>query len=192
MSTTILNLEPIMKLTQEQFHALCAANPEAQLELSAQGELNVMSPTGGETSVWNSEFNADLVLWNRQTGLGKVFDSSGGFSLPNGAERSPDAAWIPLAKWDALAPEERQGFLPLCPDFVLELMSPSDSWPQSQKKMTEYLSNGCRLGWLIDPRGRRTAIYRPGKTVEILNAPKTLFGEAVLPGFVLNVQALWR
>ncbi|MEM8638079.1 MAG: Uma2 family endonuclease [Cyanobacteria bacterium P01_G01_bin.54] len=191
MSITILNLEPILKLTQAQFHALCAANPDAQLELSAQGELNIMSPTGGETSTWNSELNADLVLWNRQTKLGKTFDSSGGFSLPNGAERSPDLAWIPLAKWEALTSEERKGFLPLCPDFALELMSPSDSWPQGQKKMVEYRENGCRLGWLIDPRSRRVAIYQPDQAVEILKTPAVLSGEDVLPGFVLNLQALW-
>lgn len=191
MSTTILNLEPVLTLTQAQFHSLCAANPDAQLELSANGELNVMSPTGGETSTWNAELNADLVLWNRQTKLGKTFDSSGGFSLPNGAERSPDAAWIPLAKWNALTPEERQGFLPLCPDFALELMSPSDSWPQGMKKMAEYMANGCRLGWLIEPRRRQVAIYRAGQPVEILQQPVSLSGETVLPGFVLDVRALW-
>lgn len=151
-----------------------------------------MSPTGGETGVWNAELNADLVIWNRQTGLGKTFDSSTGFSLPNGAQRSPDAAWIPLQTWNDLTPEERRGFLPLCPDFVMELLSPSDSWPQGMKKMEEYMENGCRLGWLMDPQSKRVAIYRSGNSVEILQDPASLSGEDVLEGFVLNLGVLWK
>lgn len=191
MSTTTLNLNAITTLSQEQFYELCAANPEARLELNTKGELIVMPPTGGETSARNSDINLDLGLWNRQAKLGKVFDSSGGFSLPNGAERSPDAAWIPIEKWNSLTPEERRGFLPLCPDFVIELLSPSDSWQQTMKKMEEYQENGCRLGWLIDPKKKRVAIYREGQSPEILDDPKLLSGEDILPGFSLDLSALW-
>ena len=187
MSATTLNLNPVIQLTKEQFYQLCLTNPDTRLELNAQGELIVMSPTGGETSAWNAELIIDLGVWNRQTGLGKTFDSSGGFSLPNGAQRSPDAAWIPLAKWNALTAEEKKGFLPLCPDFIIELLSPSDSWQQGMKKMEEYLENGCRLGWLIEPKNKRVAIYRAQQAVEILEAPTVLSGENVLKGFNLNV-----
>lgn len=191
MSYVALNLNPSTKLTSDQFHALCAANPEAKLERNANGELVVMSPRGGETGAWNAELNADLVIWNRRTSLGKTFDSSTGFSLPNGAERSPDAAWIPLEKWNALSLEERRGFLPLCPDFVMELLSPSDSWSRGKKKMEEYMENSCRLGWLIEPRNKRVAVYRTGKPVEILQDPALLSGEDVMKGFALNLVALW-
>ncbi len=192
MSATTLNLNPIIQLTKEQFYALCETNPDTKLELNAKGELIVMSPTGGETSAWNSELNADLVIWNRQTGLGKTFDSSGGFSLPNGAQRSPDVAWIRLEKWNALTSEEKKGFLPLCPDFVIELLSPSDSWKQGTEKMEEYRENGCRLGWLIEPRNKRVAIYRSQQAVEILEAPNFLSGEDVLKGFNLNLAKIWN
>ena len=187
MSATTLNLNPVIQLTKEQFYQLCITNPDTRLELNAQGELIVMSPTGGETSAWNAELIIYLGVWNRQTGLGKTFDSSGGFSLPNGAQRSPDVAWIPLAKWNALTAEEKKGFLPLCPDFIIELLSPSDSWQQGMKKMEEYLENGCRLGWLIEPKTKRVAIYRVQQAVEILEAPTVLSGENVLKGFNLNV-----
>jgi len=191
MTKTTLNLNPIIKLTQQQFYTLCATNPNTKLELNANGELIVMSPTGGETSTWNAEIIIDLGVWNRQTGLGKTFDSSGGFSLPNGAQRSPDAAWIPLEKWNALTLEEKRGFLPLCPDFVIELLSPSDSWKQGAEKMAEYMSNGCRLGWLIEPRNKRVAIYREKEAVEILEAPNLISGEDVLKGFNLNLAKIW-
>lgn len=192
MSAIVLNLKPIGCLTRQQFHDLCAANPEAKLELNAGGELVIMSPTGGETSMWNAELICDLGLWNRQSQLGKVFDSSGGFSLPNGAERFPDAAWIPLERWNQLTSEEKRGFLPLCPDFAMELLSPSDSWLEGMKKMEEYMSNGCRLGWLIDPQGKRVAVYRVGEPVEIRQAPASLAGETVLEGFELDLQSLWE
>lgn len=192
MTATILNLNPIAKLTKEQFYTLCAANPDIRLELNTKGELIIMSPTGGETSAWNSKLIAALVNWNEQTGLGETFDSSGGFSLPNGAQRSPDAAWIPLEKWNALTLEEKKGFLPLCPDFVIELLSPSDSWKQGLNKMEEYMENGSRLGWLLDPQNKRVAIYRPEQAVEIVEAPTFLSGEDVLEGFTLNIGKIWR
>ena len=192
MTTTTLNLNPIIQLTKQQFYSLCAANPDTKLELNANGELIVMSPTGGETSAWNSKLIAALVNWNEETGLGQTFDSSGGFSLPNGAQRSPDAAWIPWEKWDTLTLEEKKGFLPLCPDFVIELLSPSDSWKQGTEKMEEYLDNGCRLGWLLEPRNKRVAIYRSHQAVEILENPNYLSGEDVLKGFTLNVGKIWQ
>jgi len=128
MSTIALNLEPILTLTREQFYQLCESNPKAKLERNSHGVLIVMAPAGGETSAQNFELYLDLGQWNRQTKKGKAFDSSGGFALPNGADRSPDLAWITIEKWNALSAEERRGFLPLCPDFAVELLSPSDSW----------------------------------------------------------------
>jgi Uma2 family endonuclease len=192
MTRFTLDLSSIVTLTRTEFHKLCAANPDMKLERSASGELIVMSPTGGETGNHNSELTAEVVVWNKQTQLGKTFDSSTGFALPQGGDRSPDVAWIPLAKWEALTPEERRGFLPLCPDFVIELLSPSDSWSQGQKKMEEYRENGCRLGWLLDPQTKRVGIYRPGQPVQILETPDTLSGEDVLPGLVLDAQFLWQ
>jgi Uma2 family endonuclease len=138
MSSFTLDLSPIVTLTREQFHKLCAANSDMKLERSAKGELIVMSSTGGETGNRNSELNLEVALWNRQRQLGKTFDSSTGFSLPQGGDRSPDVAWITLERWNALTPEQRRGFLPLCPDFVIELLSPSDSWKEGQRKMEEY------------------------------------------------------
>jgi Uma2 family endonuclease len=191
MTAYTVNLDPIMKLTREQFYELCAANPELKLERNANGELVIMSPTGGETGAWNSDITIDLGIWNRQNATGKTFDSSTGFSLPRGSDRSPDAAWISIEKWNALTPEQRKKFLPLCPDFAIELLSPTDSWIKGLAKMQEYQDNGCRLGWLIDPERKRVAIYRLGQSVEILEAPVSLSGEDVLLGFVLNLESIW-
>ncbi|MFS8897195.1 Uma2 family endonuclease, partial [Synechococcus sp. R3-13] len=129
--------------------------------------------------------------WNRQSGRGKSFDSSTGFSLPSGSDRSPDLAWIPIEKWEALDPETRQGFLPLCPDFVVEILSPTDSWIQTQAKMQEYMDNGCRLGWLLDPKAKRVMIYRQGQAPQLVEDPETLSGEDVLPGFTLPIRKIW-
>jgi Uma2 family endonuclease len=191
MTAYTVNLDPIMKLSREQFYQLCAANPELKLERNASGELVIMSPTGGETGAWNSDITTDLGIWNRQSTTGKIFDSSTGFSLPLGSDRSPDAAWIPIEKWNALTPEQRKKFLPLCPDFAVELLSPTDSWIKILAKMQEYQDNGCRLGWLIDPESKRVAIYRLGKPIEILEAPASLAGENILVGFVLNLENIW-
>jgi Uma2 family endonuclease len=133
-----------------------------------------------------------LSLWNEHTELGEVFDSSTGFSLPNGADRSPDAAWIEKSRWDTLTPAQKQKFIPLCPDFLIEILSPTDSLSQTQQKMREYLENGCRLGWLIDRRDRVVEIYRSDLQVEILEYPDRVNGEEVLPGFVLNLDKIWR
>jgi len=187
-----IDLTPIVHLSREQFYELCQANPEAKLERSATEELIVMSPTGGETARQNAHLIAQLYNWNTQAKLGVVFDSSTGFALPNNADRSPDIAWIKLERWQQLTPKERRGFVPLCPDFVIELLSYSDAWQSMDRKMVEYQSNGCRLGWLIDPYDRKVGIYRLGQPVEVLSAPDRLFGEDVLPGFVLDLRFLWE
>ena len=191
MTAFTVSFNSIIELTDDQFYQLCRNNPEIKFERNAKGEVIIMSPTGGETGNRNSEINADFVIWNRRTKLGKVFDSSTCFKLPNGADRSPDVAWIKQQRWDALKPEQRQKFPPICPDFVLELMSPTDRLTVTQAKMEEYLKNGVRLGWLINPQSWQVEIYRPGQVVEVLNSPKTLSGEEVLPGFVLDLHYLW-
>lgn len=191
MLTFTVNLNSIIKLTDEQFYQLCRANPDVKFERNATGEIIIMSPTGGETGNFNSEINADFVIWNRQTKLGKVFDSSTCFKLPNGADRSPDVAWIKQSRWDTLTPEEKEKFPPIAPDFVLELMSPTDSLKETQKKMQEYIENGVKLGWLINRKSRMVEVYRQGKAVELRESPTELSGENVLPGFVLNLQFIW-
>jgi len=150
-----------------------------------------MPPTGGETSNRNAGLTAQIWVWNEQTQLGKVFDSSGGFKLPNGADRSPDASWVKLECWNALTPEQKTKFAPLCPDFVVELLSPSDSLKDTQEKMKEYRDNGARLGWLINRRTKQVEIYRQGQDVEVLENPVTLSGEDVLPGFILDLEPIW-
>ena len=198
MTNYTLNLESI-SLTDEQFFQLCQNNRDLKFERNANGDLVIMSPTGGETGSYNAGLTAQLWLWNQENQLGKVFDSSTGFKLPNGAVReawatpirSPDASWITLEHWNALTPEQRQKFIPLCPDFVIELRSASDRLKTLQEKMQEYIENGLRLGWLINPQDRRVEIYRSGKEVDILESPKSLSGEEVLPGFVLHLQEIW-
>lgn len=192
LTATKFHLGPEMIFSREQFYSLCKTNPDLKLERNSDGKLIVMAPTGGETGYRNSELNADLVIWNRQEKAGVVCDSSTGFSLLNGGDRSPDVSWIPLEKWDSLTPEQRRGFLPLCPDFVIELLSPSDTWKLGMEKMEEYQKNGCRLGWLLDPKHKRVGIYRGDRPVEILEAPEKLFGEDVLVGFELDVKFLWQ
>ncbi|MFS8793806.1 Uma2 family endonuclease [Synechococcus sp. R55.8] len=191
MAALTLNLSPLINLSRADFIRLCAANPELKLERTAQGELVIMSPTGGETGNLNFEIAGEVYVWNRQSGRGKSFDSSTGFSLPSGSDRSPDLAWIPIEKWEALDPSVRQGFLPLCPDFVVEILSPTDSWIQTQAKMQEYMDNGCRLGWLLDPKAKRVMIYRQGQAPELVEDPETLSGEDVLPGFTLPIRKIW-
>ncbi|WP_370588047.1 Uma2 family endonuclease [Trichocoleus sp. FACHB-591] len=172
-----ISLEPVIHITDEQFYELCQANPDVKLERSMAGELIVMAPTGGETGSYNSEINADFVIWNRQTRLGKVFDSSTCFKLPQGGDRSPDVAWVTLERWNTLSPEQQRKFPPIAPDFVLELLSPTDSLEKTQAKMQEYMCSGVRLGWLIDRDNRRVEIYRTSEPVEVLAAPNQLYGE---------------
>jgi len=191
MATFTLDLTPITTLSREKFQQLCVANPEMRLERSTDGELIIMAPTGGETGNFNSKINGELYLWNKQQQSGQTFDSSTGFALPQGSDRSPDVAWISQGKWEVLTPEQQRGFLPLCPDFVIELLSPSDSWHQGTRKMEEYQDNGCRLGWLIDPKRKQVGIYRLNQPVEILEAPEHLSGEDILPGLILDVRFLF-
>jgi Uma2 family endonuclease len=182
MTAITLNLNPLGQLTDEAFSAICQANPEMKFERTAEGALVIMPPTGGET--------ARIETWADADGTGLTFDSSTCFKLPNGAERSPDVAWVSLDRWNALTPEQRRSFPPLAPDFVIELRSPSDSLEALQTKMREYLVNGVRLGWLLDPQNQRVEIYRHGQDVEILEAPQSLSGEDVLPGFVLSLDRI--
>ena len=191
MSTLTLNLPPVLKLTDEQFTQLAAANQDLRLELTTNGELIIMPPTGGETGNRNFEVYIDLGIWNRQTRLGKAFDSSTGFRLPQGGTRSPDAAWVRIERWNALTKEQRKKFLPLCPDFALEIVSETDDIEETRKKMQEYIDNGLRLGWLINPKLKQVEIYRPNREVEVLQSPTTLSGEEVLPGFVLDLQPIF-
>jgi len=186
-----INFNAIAQITDDQFYILCRENPEVKFERNAQGEIIVISPTGGETGNYNSEINADLVIWNRPTKLGVCFDSSTCFKLPSGANRSPDVSGIKQDRWDALTPEQKQKFPPIDPDFVLELMSPTDSLKDTQDKMQEYMNSQVKLGWLINRKMRRVEIYRQGEEKEILECPTELSGEDILPGFVLNLQAVW-
>jgi Uma2 family endonuclease len=194
METLTLKVPPAVGLTDEQFYQLCVANEEWRLELTAQGELIIMPPTGGESGIRNADLTTDLNLWNRQTRLGKVFDSSTEFRLPNGAKRSPDVSWVKLERWEALSPEDRKRFPPLCPDFVIELRSETDSLKELRAKMQEYRTNGALLGWLIDPQTPLVEIYRPARDVETINfsfdESPTLSGEDVLPGFVLDLTLI--
>ena len=184
------SIELSIDLTDEQFFQLCQNNRDYQFERTASGELIIMPPTGSETSRRNIDISYQLRAWSRQNNLGVAFDSSGGFTLPNGADRSPDASWVKKERWDALTPEQKDSFAPLCPDFVVELRSKTDSLKKLQEKMQEYIDNGARLGWLIDRQNRRVEIYRPDREIEIIQNPATLSGEDVLPGFVLDLAEI--
>ncbi|WP_103124129.1 Uma2 family endonuclease [Nostoc cycadae] len=194
MEPLTLNIPPAVGLTDEQFYQICLANDEWRIELTAEGELIIMPPTGGESGIQNSELTTELTLWNRQAKLGKVFDSSTEFRLPNGAYRSPDVSWVKQERWDVLTSDQRRRFPPICPDFVIELRSQTDSLKKLRAKMQEYQDNGANLGWLIDPITPLVEIYRPGVEVEVINfaveqAP-TLSGEDVLPGFILSLTTI--
>lgn len=181
-----------LKISHEQFLDLALVNRDLQLERNATGELIIMPPTGSYTGKRNFDIAGQLWFWNRQNKLGEAFDSSTGFHLPNGSDRSPDAAWIKQEKWDTLSLEQKESFAPICPDFVLELRSKTDSLEKLQSKMREYIENGASLGWLIDQKNQRVEIYRPGKDVEILEHPTSLSGEDILPGFILDLTELWK
>ena len=183
-----LSAEPI---TDEHFQQLCTLNPELRLETNSEGELIIMSPTGSETGRKNSDLGGQFWYWNRQYKLGVVFDSSTGFTLPNGAKRSPDVSWIAIERWNSLSKQEREGFAPIAPDFVLELKSPSDSLVTLQNKMSEYMSNGVRLGWLLDPQDKQVEIYQLGKAKEVLARPDTLGNDAILSGLTLELNNIW-
>ncbi len=185
-----LNLRAV-KITPDQFLQLCADNDILRLELTADSELIIMPPTGLTTSNRNSKLNQQLANWSDLDGTGIAFDSNGAFTLPNGAVRAPDASWLLLSRWQTLTPDQQAKFAPICPDFVIELRSPSDDLPIIQTKMAEYIDNGARLGWLIDPQNRQVYIYRPHQPITILNAPTTISADPELPGFTLNLQTIW-
>ncbi|PSB04307.1 Uma2 family endonuclease [Merismopedia glauca] len=190
MTTLTLPLMVDLKhvhLTDEQFYQLCINNPDLNIERNAAGVLIFMSPVGGYSGNREMELGIDLGIWNRQTGLGKVFSSSTIFKLPGGGNRSPDAAWVELSRWEALTPEQRQKFPPIAPDFIIELRSRTDDLPTLQAKMQEYQDSGVRLAWLFDPQNQQVEIYRQGQEKEVLALPTQLSGEAVLPGFTLEV-----
>jgi Uma2 family endonuclease len=189
MTAVTLNLDALTTLTPEQFWALSRTNRDVRLELTAEGRLIVMPPTGWESGKRNANVTIDLGIWNRQTKLGVVFDSSTGFILPNGAVRSPDAAWVKQDRMDALNPKP-EGFLPMAPDFVIELRSATDSARDIREKMKEYMENGVRLGWFLNPKAKEVEIYRLGQEVEVLKSPASLLGGDVLPGFVLDLKGI--
>ena len=178
-------------VTPEQFSALAAANRDLRLERTSQGELIVNPPAGWETGKRNLSLTGQLDRWyEANETLGEAFDSSAGFTLPNGAIRSPDASWVSRDRWEAVTPEDKITFPKICPDFVVELRSKSDKLQPLQEKMREYLENGAKLGWLIDPQTSRVEIYRQGREKEILENPTELSGEEVLPGFILNLARI--
>ena len=181
-------LELTLELTDEQFFQLCIDNRDLRFERTASGGLIIMPPTGSETGRRNSDLNFQLKAWSRQNNLGVVFDSSTGFKLPDGSDISPDAAWVRRDRWDALTPEQKEKLAPICPDFVVELRSTTDSLEKLRAKMKVYVKNGARLGWLLDRKNRKVEISRQGSDVEILDSPATLSGEDVLPGFVLDLS----
>lgn len=185
--TLTLHLDPILHLTDEVFWHLCQHNPESRLERTSTGDLILMAPVSSEGSSFNLTLAAKLWIWNQQTKLGIVFDSSAGFTLPNGAIRSPDTAWIHQSRWDPLTPDQKRRFAPLCPDFVLELASPSDNLATLQAKMQEYMDNGSQLGWLIAPDTQQIFIYHPDQPTQRLRGPVTLNGDPILPGFRLDI-----
>jgi Uma2 family endonuclease len=178
-------------LTAEDFDQLCRDNPELRMELTATGELILMSPTGSKTGAINFKIARQFGNWVEADRTGIGFDSSTLFVLPNGARRSPDVSWIKRERWDALTEEEQEGFAPLCPDFIIELRSRSDNLPPLEDKMLEYVANGAQMAWLIDPLRKRVYIYRPNRKAEILEDPETVSGDPELPGFKLDVCELW-
>ena len=185
-----LALPPVVQLDDEQFYELCRLNRELRIERAAGGGLNIMPPAGGETSRRNAEIVRQLGNWARHDGTGTGFDSSCGFVLPNGAIRSPDASWVLHERLNALTERQRSRFLPLCPDFVVELRSPTDRLQVLQDKMREYVDNGTRLGWLIDPQRKEVLAYRPDVPVECLRAPEHLSAESLLAGFRLELHEI--
>ena len=186
-----LALPPVVRLDDEQFYELCRLNRELRIERAAGGGLSIMPPAGGDTSRRNAEVARQLGNWAGRDGTGTSFDSSCGFVLPNGAIRSPDASWVLRERLNALTERERSRFLPLCPDFVVELRSPTDSLPALQDKMREYMNNGAGLGWLIDPQRQEVFVYRPDGSVECLHAPAHLSAEPLMAGFRLDLHEVW-
>ncbi|MEH2359800.1 Uma2 family endonuclease [Nostoc sp.] len=191
-SALVLQIPSSMQMTDEQFFDFCQVNRDLRIERNKLGELVIMPPTGSETGNREGNISGQLWVWSEQDGTGITFSSSTGFKLSTGAERSPDASWIKLERWNALSPEQQRKFAPICPDFVVELKSPSDNLQTLKEKMEEYMNEpGIHLGWLIDRKQRKVYIYRPGLPEECLDNPATISGESVLPGFILNMSKVW-
>ena len=188
----IIRFEPVIEMTSELFEQFCALNDDMRIELTAEGTIEIMPPAFGHTSRKNMKIAAQLENWTSSDGTGTAFDSSGGFTLTNRAVRSPDASWISNARYDLLSPEEKNSFTPLCPDFVVELRSSSDRLSVLQTKMEEYIANGARLGWLLDPLQRQAHIYRPNAQPEILDNPESISADPELPGFTLDLKPIWQ
>lgn len=189
MEAITFNLSPIIDLTDEQFFQLCQNNRDLRIERTAQGELILMPPTGWESGSRNAKLTQRLGNWTDVDGTGVAFDSSTGYKLPNGANRSPDASWISKERLEALNPDPAK-FLPMAPDFAVELRSATDSLRATQQKMQEYIACGVRLAWLIDPQNQQVEIYRLGQNVEVLRSPTSLSGEDILPGFVIDLTGI--
>lgn len=191
-SPIVVEFPPSMQMTDEQFFEFCQVNRDLRIERNQFGEISIMSPTGSETGNRDARITQQLMNWADEDQTGIAFSSSTGFKLSTGAERSPDASWIQLSRWNTLSPEQQQKFAPICPDFVVELRSPSDNLQRLKEKMEEYMREpGIQLGLLIDRKHRRVYIYRPGLPEECLENPATVSGEPVLPGFVLNMSKVW-
>jgi len=192
IAPVVLRTRPALELTDDQFFDFCQLNDDLRMERTAEGDILIMSPVGAEGSAGNSELNMQLRVWAKKDRRGVAFDSSCGFHLPNGATRSPDAAWVSRRQLAGFSSEEKRKFLPLCPDFVIELRSPSDRLSDQKTKIEEYRENGALLGWLIDPIERQVYVYRPGRSVEELDKPGSISADPELPGFVLDLAEIWR
>jgi Uma2 family endonuclease len=188
----VLHVPAWIDMTADQFFDFCQSNRELRIERTAKGDVLIMSPTGGESGARNAELVMQLRQWAKANATGVAFDSSTGFTLPNGAIRSPDAAWVRRSRLLRLTAEQKEKFLPLCPDVVVELLSPTDHLPTVREKMEEYIANGAQLGWLIDPTDRHVEVYRPGAAGEHLDHAATLSGEPVLVGFELDLAEIWE
>jgi Uma2 family endonuclease len=180
-----------LRMSDDDFFDFCAANRDLRIERTAEGDILIMPPAGGETGDANAEITTQLRIWAKRDRTGRTFDSDTGFTLPNGAMRAPDASWILKARWNSLPKDDRKRFTHICPDFVIELKSPSDTVSSLQTKMEEYIQNGARLGWLIDPDRRRIHVYRPNREVEVLKNPSSVSGDPELPGFTLELAEIW-
>ena len=189
--TLLVQLQPALRLTDNQFYEFCLLNRELRIERTAEGGLSIMPPAGWDSSRKNAEITIQLGIWAKSTGTGVTAESSAGFVLRNGAIRSPDASWVSNARLAGLTAQQRVKFLPLCPEFVVELRSPTDSLSVLQAKMDEYMANGAELGWLIDPSGHQVFVYRSDADVECLDAPDSLSAEPLLPGFELQMAGVW-
>jgi Uma2 family endonuclease len=186
-----VNFPSLVQMTNEQFYEFCQANGDLRIERTANGEVIIMPPAFSDTGNRNFNIAAQLGYWTEQDGTGIGFDSSTGFTLPNGAMRSPDASWIKLERWNALTEAQKASFAPICPDFVIELRSSSDRPIKLQEKMQEYIDNGTSLGWLIDRQNRKVYIYRPNREVEILENPEAVSGNPELREFILRMTKIW-